>query len=220
MLYEKILELYFSLPKPTPPNGVEVIYPFDKQETKRVMEIFFKKFYSDTKQRKLLFGINPGRFGAGVTGIGFSDSVILEEKLGITNSFEKKKELSAQFIYEVVEAYGGAKKFYGDFLFTTTLPFGLLKNAKNYNYYDDKETLSFFEPLIVESIQKQLNFTNVSHDIICVGSGKNLKYLQVLNEKHGFFTSIEVVPHPRWVMQYRRKEKEKYIQEYLKTLHG
>jgi hypothetical protein len=24
-----------------------------------------------------------------------------------------------------------------------------------------------------------------------------------------------VIPHPRWVMQYRRKEKEKYIQVYL-----
>jgi len=32
------------------------------------------------------------------------------------------------------------------------------------------------------------------------------------------FDSISVIPHPRWVMQYRRKEKEKYIQVYLDVL--
>jgi len=26
------------------------------------------------------------------------------------------------------------------------------------------------------------------------------------------------VPHPRWVMQYRRKEKQKYIALYLEVL--
>ncbi len=220
-LSEHILDFYFSLPKTfSPPNGVEVIYPYDTPETRRVMETFYRKYYDDTRPRRLLFGINPGRHGAGLTGVGFTDPILMEEKCGIANSLEKRSELSANFICEVVEAYGGPERFYGDFLFTTVLPFGLLRNGKNYNYYDDKETLSYFEPLIVESIKKQMVYPNVSRCIATVGQGKNLAYLKALNARYDFFDTIEVLPHPRWVMQYRRKEKEKYIQTYLEVLKG
>ncbi len=220
-LSEQILDFYFSLPKNfSPPNGVEIIYPYDIPETRRVMETFYRKYYDDTRPRRLLFGINPGRHGAGLTGVGFTDPILMEEKCGIANALEKRSELSANFICEVVDAYGGPEAFYGDFLFTTVLPFGLLRNGKNYNYYDDKKTLEYFEPLIVESIKKQIAYPNVSRHIATVGQGKNLAYLKALNIRYNFFDRIEVLPHPRWVMQYRRKEKEKYIQTYLEVLKG
>ena len=220
-LSEQILDFYFSLPKTfSPPNGVEIIYPYDIPETRRVMETFYRKYYDDTRPRRLLFGINPGRHGAGLTGVGFTDPILMEEKCGIANALEKRSELSANFICEVVDAYGGPEAFYGDFLFTTVLPFGLLRNGKNYNYYDDKKTLEYFEPLIVESIKKQIAYPNVSRHIATVGQGKNLAYLKALNIRYNFFDRIEVLPHPRWVMQYRRKEKEKYIQTYLEVLKG
>ncbi len=215
----RILDFYFSLPKDfDPPNGVEIIYPYDKLETRRVMEAFYIKYYSDTHPRTLLFGINPGRHGAGLTGVGFTDPILMEEKCGIVNTLEKRSELSANFICEVVDAYGGPEAFYGNFLFTTVLPFGLLRGGKNYNYYDDKETLHCFEPLIVESIRKQMTYPGVSRRIATVGQGKNHAYLQALNKRYDFFDSIEVLPHPRWVMQYRRKEKQKYIGVYLEVL--
>ncbi len=218
-LSQNILDFYFSLPKDfDPPNSVEIIYPYDNPETRRVMEVFYSKYYSDTRPRILLFGINPGRYGAGLTGVGFTDPILMEEKCGIANSLEKRSELSANFICEVVEAYGGPEAFYGNFLFTTVLPFGLLRGGKNYNYYDDKETLKYFEPLIIESIQKQMAYPNVSRRIATVGQGKNLAYLKALNRHYNFFDAIEVLPHPRWVMQYRRKEKSKYIAQYLDTL--
>ncbi len=218
-LAEQILDFYFSLPITfTPPNGVEVIFPFDNPETRRVMELFFTKYYRDNNPRTLIFGINPGRHGAGITGIGFTDPVLLEEKCGIANTLERRSELSAQFICEAVDAYGGPEKFYGDFLFTTVLPFGLLKNGKNYNYYDDKETLAYFDAFIRESIQKQISFEGVCPNIVCIGQGKNLKYLEALNDERKLFTQIDVIPHPRWVMQYRRKEKQKYIDAYIEVL--
>jgi len=218
-LADEILNFYFSLPKTfTLPNNVEVIFPFDNPETRRVMETFYRKYYSDIRPRTLLLGINPGRYGAGLTGVGFTDPILMEEKCGIANSLEKRSELSANFICEVVEAYGGPEAFYGDFLFSTVLPFGLLKNGKNYNYYDDKETLAYFEPLIVKSIEMQMAYPYVSRSIATVGQGKNLVYLQKLNERYDFFDNIAVLPHPRWVMQYRRKEKVKYIGQYLDVL--
>ena len=50
-------------------------------------------------QRHLLLGINPGRFGGGVTGIPFTDPIRLQNVCGIENNFEKKQELSSVFIY-------------------------------------------------------------------------------------------------------------------------
>ncbi len=219
MLAEAILDFYFSLQKPTDlPEGIEVIFPFEHTETRRVMELFYRKYYSDDRCRTLLFGINPGRFGAGLTGVGFTDPILMEEKCGIANNLPKQSELSARFICEVVDAYGGPERFYGDFLFTTVLPYGLLKEGKNYNYYDDKETRSYFEPIIIESIQKQMAYPHVSRTIATIGQGENLDVLKKLNKRYHFFDHIEVLPHPRWVMQYRRKQKEAFVLQYVEKL--
>ena len=120
-------------------------------------------------------------------------------------------------MFEVIEAYGGVEKFYKDFFFTTVMPLGLLRNDKNYNYYDDLETQTALEPFIEETLLKQMLFPQAKPNIICVGQGKNLKYLKDFNDKHHCFESIDVLPHPRWVMQYRRKDKQKYIDTYLEV---
>ena len=216
---KQILDFYFSLPKDLPlPNGVETIYPYDNSETRDVMQRYFQKYYDDTNPRTYLIGINPGRLGSGVTGIGFTDAYHLEEYCDIPNSFDKKAELSASFMFEVMEAYGGVEAFTKAFFFTTVMPLGLLKNGKNYNYYDDKETLENLEPFITETLLKQMLFPQAKPRIICIGQDKNLKYLQAFNQKHNCFESIDVVPHPRWVMQYRRKQMQKYIDVYLDAL--
>ncbi len=216
---KQILDFYFSLPKELPlPNGVETIYPYDNPETREVMQRYFQKYYDDTNPRTYLIGINPGRLGSGITGIGFTDAYHLEEYCDISNSFDKKAELSASFMFEVMAAYGGVEAFTKEFFFTTVMPLGLLKNGKNYNYYDDKETQESLEAFITETLLKQMSFPQAKPRIICIGQGKNLKYLQAFNKKHNCFESIDVVPHPRWVMQYRRKEKQKYIDVYLDAL--
>ncbi len=215
----QILDFYFSLPKKIPlPNGVETIYPFDNQKTKEIMQTFYHRYYADTQPRTYLIGINPGRFGSGITGVGFADAYHLEKYCGIQSSLDKRVEISAAFMFEVIEAYGGVEKFYAKNFFTTVMPLGLLKEGKNYNYYDDPQTQSALEPFITETLLRQLSFPQAKPHIICIGTGKNLKYLQAFHAKHHCFEHIEVLPHPRWVMQYRRKEKEKYIDLYLNTL--
>ncbi|HHH19575.1 MAG TPA: DUF4918 family protein [Campylobacterales bacterium] len=215
----QIIDFYMTMSPDQPlPKGIETIYPYSNAESERVTRIFYEKYYNDTKPRGFLIGINPGRIGAGTTGIGFTDPVTLEEYCDIPNSFEKRKEVSAQFIFEVIRAYGGVEKFYQDFYITATMPLGLLKNDKNYNYYDDKKTEQSLEPFIRESMEKQLAFGAYYRDAICIGQGKNLAYLEKFNEQYEVFDSILTVPHPRWVMQYRRKEMAKYIDVYLEAL--
>lgn len=215
---QQVLDFYFTMRKDMPlPNGVETIYPFDNVETKRVMQIFFNKYYDDNRPRTYLVGINPGRLGSGITGIGFADAYHLDNYCDIPNSLDKRVEISAAFMFEVMDAYGGVEKFYRDFFFTTVMPLGLLKNDKNYNYYDDLQTQKALEPFIEETLLKQMSFPQAKPNIICVGQGKNLKYLKDFNDKHHCFESIDVLPHPRWVMQYRRKDKQKYIDAYLEV---
>lgn len=164
-------------------------------------------------------GINPGRFGAGVTGIGFTDPIRLEEDCGISNDFEKKAELSSKFIYDVIHAYGGPKKFYSKFFFSSISPIGYVKKGKNYNYYDDPSLEKVVKPFAVNCIQKKLDFGCTDTIAFSIGQGKNFKFLERLNNQHKFFHKISFVPHPRWVMQYRLRRKEEFIDQYLSALN-
>jgi len=52
----------------------------DSSVVRKLIREFYTKFYSDCKPRQLVLGINPGRFGAGATGIPFTDTRRLNEK--------------------------------------------------------------------------------------------------------------------------------------------
>ena len=200
------------------PEDIELLYPFENKETTNVFEEFFNKYFSDHKKRIFLFGINPGRFGAGITGIPFTDPKILEDKIGIFNSFKKRHELSSLFIYEMIEAYGGLMEFYSDCYITSVCPLGFVTKGKNINYYDQSDLLRSVESEIIDNIRRQACFGARKDVAFSIGKGKNFKYLQKLNQEYGFFDRIESVPHPRWVMQYRLKMKDQFIDEYISKL--
>ncbi len=200
------------------PKGIEILYPFSDQEAVRVFELFFHRFFSDENPRTFLFGINPGRFGAGITGIPFTDPKILNEIIGIKSSFKPRNELSSIFIYEMIDALGGPEEFYRSYYITSVCPLGFVKDGKNINYYDDKELQTAVEPIIIQNIKAQLEFGAQTNIVFSVGRGKNFNYLKKLNDEQKFFERIVALPHPRWVMQYRLKTKRQYIDEYAEQL--
>ncbi|MCH9814659.1 MAG: DUF4918 family protein [Epsilonproteobacteria bacterium] len=217
----KVLDYHFNLPKSLNlTDGVEMLYPFDQFETIATMRAFFTKYYQDSNGRHFIYGINPGRFGSGITGVGFSDPLHLEKYCDIKSNFAKRVETSAAFIFEVIVAYGGVEKFYSDFYITSVSPVGFVKEGKNYNYYDDKGLSQKLEPFIIDNIQTQMGFGAKSREIVCIGQGQNLKYLQKLSDTYDLFDKIYPLPHPRWVMQYRRKTKQVYIDQYLEVLNA
>jgi hypothetical protein len=194
------------------------LYPQKESEVQQTLHRFLLRFYSDAQTRTLLLGINPGRFGAGVTGVNFTASKQLTEICNIPHSFKNGSELSAEFIYKVIEAYGGVSGFYQKYFIGSVCPLGFIQNGKNLNYYDDKVLVKQLLPFIVKSMNTLVSF-NVNHDFcICIGGEKNFRFLSSLNEEHKWFRSIRVVPHPRFIMQYKRKSVDEYIQIYLDAL--
>lgn len=210
---QKVVDFFDHIPSPKVPEGIEVMNPYQTTEVKGIVEQFFHKYYNDENPRRLIFGINPGRFGSGITGISFTDPIRLEEVCGIPNSFHKRQETSSVFVYNFIEKFGGAELFYQNFFITATFPLGFLKDGKNINYYDDKQLQDSLMELIVEYLNEQLTW-NVKTDVAyCLGKGKNLKFLEKLNKQYGFFGEIKPVPHPRWVMQYRYKLRDDFAFE-------
>ncbi len=216
MLSDKILDFLFSLQFPVElPAGVEVMNPFLDEETKRIVRIFYNKYYNDTNSRYCIIGINPGRFGGGVTGIPFTDPIRLEKECGIENNWQRKQELSSVYIYDMINAYGGAEAFYNQFYFTAVSPLGFTKAGKNLNYYDDKILAERIVPFAVDCFRKQIDWGLHTSVAFCLGEGANYKFLSKLNNEYKLFDKIVPLSHPRFIMQYRLKTKDDYINRYL-----
>lgn len=210
--FYKQISLYIHLPE------IEVMNPYSNPVTFDLVTQFFQKYYADDQPRTFIFGINPGRHGAGVTGISFTDPVNLEKYCGISNQFPKKHELSSIFIYQVIEAYGGAEQFYKKFFITAVSPLGFVKNGKNINYYDQPDLRDAVYPFAIKCLEEQIRFGAKNQKAICVGGDKNFKFLNSINSELKLFKEIVPLEHPRYIMQYRRKSINEFLRKYLNAL--
>ncbi len=215
---DRAVNYFFNLSVPEPkPEGIDFLNPYETPQVRKVVKEFFAKFYNDNNKRIFIFGINPGRFGGGLTGISFTDPVALKEFCGIENNLSNRRELSSEFIYKVVKKFGGAEKFFAKYFLTALYPLAIIKNGKNHNYYDSKELYTSMKPLLVQSLKNQFTFGAEASFTVSLGK-KNAKYLAEINGELHLFKKIKEVEHPRFIMQYRRKKLEFYIERYLKTL--
>jgi hypothetical protein len=215
----KITNFFFNLSSPLGlPENISVLFPHQLPEVKKVIKIFFTRYYNDNDQRHFIIGINPGRFGAGVTGINFTAPKQLTESCLIPNSFKMQTELSAEFVYEVIDAFGGCEVFYKKFYLASVSPLGFVKNGVNLNYYDDVELKDAIKPFAVDNLQKQIKMLQTNRNkCICLGE-KNFTFFNELNNEHHFFKEIIRLPHPRFIMQYKRKIKHEFVEKYLHSL--
>jgi hypothetical protein len=205
------------------PKNIRVMNPFqEKKETMCIVESFYHKYYDDDKPRHIILGINPGRFGGGLTGIPFTDPKRLSAECGIVYEGKITHEPSSVFVYDVVNAYGGADAFYRDFYINSVCPLGFTSvdtggKEINYNYYDSKELTKAVYPFIIKNIREQISLGVITDTCICLGTGKNEAFLRGLNEKYLFFREIVALEHPRYIMQYKSKSKDYYIDKYIST---
>lgn len=216
---DSIMRFYRNLRPDFPlPADVKMMNPYVDKYTLKVTTAFYNKYYNDTAARIYLFGINPGRLGGGITGISFTDPIRLQQYCGIEHTFPLKQELSSDFIYRMILSYGGTDLFFSRFFLTAICPLGFTYQGKNLNYYDTPALTSLSEPFIRATLLKQIKAGCKKDIAFCIGEGVNLKYFTRLNDELKLFKQIISLPHPRWVMQYKRPELEKYIHIYIDAL--
>lgn len=199
------------------PAGIRTLNPYDNAAAHARAAQFFKRYFSDDNPRTFVFGINPGRFGGGLTGVAFTDPVALESFCGIRNDLPKRRETSSRFVYAFIQRWGGPRKFYADFFLTAVSPIGFVRAGVNFNYYDDPRLLAAVEPFIVRSMRAQLAIGARRGAAILLGSGRNREVFERLNGEHGFFRRLYVLEHPRFIMQYRRRRAGEYLRKYSRV---
>lgn len=205
------------------PKGFEVLNPFKENlETMQVVKAFYTKFYNDNKQRKFILGINPGRNGAGVTGIPFTDTKRLESECGIQMKSAHTHEISSVFIYEMINAFGGVQKFYNEYYINSPFPLAILQNAPNKdwlkaNYYDDNTLFEDVKSFMITTLKEQISWGLDVSEVFVLGK-KNATFIAKINKEAQLFKKLTVLEHPRYIQQYKSKEKQLYIDKYLNAL--
>jgi hypothetical protein len=218
--------LSFSLKGVKLPPGIGVLDPFNgpnAAEVHRIVTAFHRKYFSDDRSRVLMLGINPGRLGAGSTGLSFTDTKRCENDLGIPVKGLRTHEPSSDFFYRMVRAAGGPEAFYTQVYVHAICPLGFVKEqpngtAVNLNYYDDKVLEKAVTPFVEQWLRTVVKCGMRTDMVYCIGTGKNAAYFTKLNERLGLFDRIIPLEHPRYVMQYKAKQVDTYIAKYLNAL--
>lgn len=217
--FNKSLEFIGELPK-----GINIMNPFREDENAMtISSAFYRKFFSDNNPRHLILGINPGRFGGGITGIPFTDPKRLVSECEIPYDGLMAHEPSSVFVYDMIKEYGGVQQFYSKFLISAISPLGFTATSKtgriiNYNYYDSKELQNSVYDFMIKSLEEQLAFGLERDTCFCLGTGKNYSFISNLNSSRGYFKDIIPLEHPRYIMQYKSKNKQEYIKRYINEL--
>lgn len=216
---DRLLHLLATFPAPPAlPDEVLALNPYQEPAVAELLTQFGQKFYADHRPRVALLGINPGRFGAGRTGVAFTDPAALAGACGIANQLPQHPELSSQFVYRVIEAMGGPAAFYQDFYLGSLYPLVLMRHGKNYNYYDSPALTKVLEPDIRASLRRQVEELGlVRTAAVCLGRRNGLLF-EKLNKEFGLFDTIHVLDHPRYLMQYKRKDLPTHVARYVEVL--
>ncbi|AHF14532.1 SMUG2 DNA glycosylase family protein [Niabella soli] len=205
------------------PDGFRVLNPYlDNPETMEVMGQFYHKYYNDNRQRKFIIGINPSRHGAGVTGVPFTDTKRLEKVCGIKMESAYTHEVSSVFMYDMITAWGGARSFYKNFYINSPFPLAIIRRANegkwlNANYYDDPKLFEMVKPFMIASLEKHISLGLDTSEVFILGK-KNATFINQLNATAGLFSKATVLEHPRYIEQYKSKEKQLYIDKYILEL--
>lgn len=204
------------------PDSFEVLNPYlNNPETMQVMQEFYHKYYNDSNKRKFIIGINPSRHGAGVTGVPFTDTKRLESRCGIQMKSARTHEVSSVFMYDMIADYGGPDLFYKDIYINSPFPLAIVRKTKNgwinANYYDDKALFEAVKDFMIDSLKKHISLNLDTSEVFILGK-KNAEFISKLNKEDKLFDTMTVLEHPRYIQQYKSKEKQLYIDKYILAL--
>ncbi len=206
------------------PKGFQVMNPYmNNPETMLVMQAFYEKYYNDSTPRKFIIGINPSRHGAGVTGVPFTDTKRLESVCGIKMESAYTHEISSVFIYDMIAAWGGPQSFYKHFYINSPFPLAIIRNAGadkwlNANYYDDRRLFEMVKDFMIYSLRQHISLGLDTSEVFILGK-KNADFISKLNKEEKLFDKLTILEHPRYIQQYKSKDKQLYIDKYIQALY-
>lgn len=167
-------------------------------ENKDLVNNFYKQVYSEIQPRIVLCGINPGRLGAGKTGVPFLDYLSLSKFFPDIKSTDR--EHSAQFVYKVIESYG-KERFFNSVYLTNYSWFGFETKSnnrrKNVNYFELSKNIqsvieeSFLEEM--EILQPQFIIPlseKVEQSLMGLKRSRRLDYEIMPRLKHPYYCSF------------------------------
>jgi hypothetical protein len=217
---DRLLQFLRTFPLPTDlPAGVAALSPFREPAVYDLLSQFAHKFYADNHPRVAVLGINPGRLGMGRTGVAFTDPGALAEFCGIAHGLPRQRpEISSQFVYQVVAALGGPAAFYQHFYLGSVYPLVLLRDELNYNYYDAPALTKSLWPDMQRSLRQQVADLGLRTDVAVSLGKRNGIFFNRLNDELGLFKKIIVLDHPRYLMQYHRRDLAANVARYVAVL--
>lgn len=125
-------------------------------ENRNNINEFHRKYIQPNSPKVVICGINPGRFGAGQTGIPFIDFDSLSKML--PNIEKKESEKSAKFLFSVIQEFG-IENFYQRFHVTNLSWYGFydLKKGKNVNYDSLPTNIEIY---LIDKFVEEMEFVN------------------------------------------------------------
>lgn len=215
---DRLLSFLTEFPLPPPlPEGVTALSPYQEPGPRELLTQFAQRYYTGEQPRVALLGINPGRLGNGRTGVAFTDPAALAA-WGIPNELPRRREPSSEFMQAVVGALGGPAEFYQRFFLGSLYPLVLLKDGRNYNFYDSPAVTSTLWPSIQDAVRRQATEVGMAqHAAVCLGRRNGL-YFQRLNEELHLFGQLHILDHPRFLMQYKRRDLAANVARYVEVL--
>jgi uracil-DNA glycosylase len=175
------------------------------EEGQAAIDAFWNTYYPEGPPRTVICGLNPGRFGAGQTGIPFMDFLSLSQLLPGIQRLDSER--SAGFIFRVVQAYG-AEAFFQRFYVTNVASVGFLRDGKNLNYPALPEQAL---EIVERNFLAEMEIVKPER-IISLGREVHRTVLKLLGDR---VECESCLPHPAWVATYRSASMGEWVGRYV-----
>jgi hypothetical protein len=97
-------------------------------------------------------------------------------------------------------------------------PLGFVKNGVNINFYDDPALKKAIIPFALQSIAA-VHAAGVRSDVcVVLGTGSLKTFVEREIRPEVGWDHVAYLEHPRYVMQYRRKDVPVFIEKYVRTI--
>ena len=169
-------------------QNVEILKDF--LNNTEAIEKFNRTYYAHGVPNIVLCGMNPGRLGAGKTGIPFTDFKHLSKYIDAVDHGDSER--SATFFHEIVEHFG-VERFYRHVYVTNLSWLGFKRDGNNVNYDDLSERAIAF---IYKMFKKEMHYVKPKY-IVSLGDSVYTSLHTLFAHDH----SIDIthkLPHPSW----------------------